>query len=403
MAPKRNRGTGGITWLDNRRARLRVRVDGKVRSKVIHTSNKAHGGRGEAAEALDAFIAEIDREKANDGREGARKTVRMLMDDYTTHCADTGRRPGTVENYEMTTKRLTEELANLPLVDVGPHDLDVFYASLRNDRKIRPNSVRQTHAILRAAFNQAVKWQWIETNPVVSASPPAREAPDHKPLAASDVARLIVAAGATKAEGGDEDVVLAMGIALAALTGARRGELVGIRWDDVDVEAKTIRIERQWVPGKGGQHLADPKSADGKRTVYVGDEGIAMIERYRGLLGELTDHDPFGWMLSPEGTEKPMRAKLLALHITELGGKLDPPIKVTTHAFRRMAATELIAAGIDVDTAARRMGHTREVMFGSYVLGSEDRAIAAGGTLEARLSGQGLSLAELLPYQPKES
>ena len=62
-----------------------------------------------------------------------------------------------------------------------------------------------------------------------------------------------------------------------------------------------------------------------------------------------------------------MRAKALGQAITELGKGLG--LKVTTHSFRRVSATQLVAAGVDVDTAARRLGHTKEVMLASYVLG----------------------------------
>lgn len=61
------------------------------------------------------------------------------------------------------------------------------------------------------------------------------------------------------------------------------------------------------------------------------------------------------------------------------------------------SATELMASGVDVDTSARRLGHTTEVMVQSYVLGSDDRAVAAANTLETRLAARGLPLAELLP------
>jgi integrase len=211
---------------------------------------------------------------------------------------------------------------------------------------------------------------------------------------------MIMKASAPRAEGGREDIVLAMAIAMASMTGARRGELCGLRWDDIDPEACTIRIERQWVAARGGQHLADPKTSDGKRTVWLGVEGMAIIERFRGLMAALTDHEPFGWLLSPDATEGPMGAKSLAWHIATLAEGLG--LKATTHSFRRVAATELVAAGVDVDTAARRMRHTKEVICGSYVLGAADRQVAAATMVEARLIEQGLPLAELLPYRKAE-
>ena len=68
-----------------------------------------------------------------------------------------------------------------------------------------------------------------------------------------------------------------------------------------------------------------------------------------------------------------------------------------------MSATQLVAAGVDVDTAARRLGHTKEVMLASYVLGTDDRAIAAAQTIEERFVEQGLPLGTLLSSMPLEA
>ena len=395
MTPRRSRGTGGITWLDSSRARLRVRVDGKERTRVVQTQHKAHGGRGDAAEALEKFIAGIDRERAADGRPGAHTTVRELMEKYTEHCTRIGRRPTTVENYEMTTKRLTSMLASMPLVDVTPHDLDTFYGSMT----VRANSIRQTHAILRAAFNQAVKWGWIETNPVLSATPPGEPKLDRAAPSGKEVAKLVQVAAAPRTAGGDEDPVLAMAILLAALCGMRRGELCGLRWDDI--EGPLLQIQRQWVPGVGGQHLADTKSDRGNRPLILGPLVLAELERFRDIQRDLTDHEPFGWILSPQANEKPLRAKTLGYQITELGDRLGIP--VTTHAFRRFSSTQLAGAGVDADTAARRLGHTTEVMLKHYLLANPDKAIAAATAIETRLVEQGLPVGELLPYPLEET
>ena len=66
-----------------------------------------------------------------------------------------------------------------------------------------------------------------------------------------------------------------------------------------------------------------------------------------------------------------------------------------------IAATQRVAAGIDVDTAARRMGHTKEVMLASYVLGADDRSIAAAQTIESRRVAQGLPLGNILGGDPE--
>jgi integrase len=186
---------------------------------------------------------------------------------------------------------------------------------------------------------------------------------------------------------------------LLVVTGARRGELCGLKWSDVDVEHSSINIERQYLPGGGGLYIAPLKSEtgaeDGARTVHVGQPTIALLERYGELQRALTGREPDGWLISYDGGVTPMNPKTLAALISSLAKRsgLDG---VTTHTFRKVTATQLIASGADVDSAARRMGHTTQVMFGTYVKGADDRAVAAAEALEARLIDQGLPIAELL-------
>jgi integrase len=390
---RREYGTGSITWLSSRRARLRVRVNGESgqRSKVVRVGHRDHGGRGEAAAELENFARAIQSEKVQS--ENQVRTVGEVLTAYIEHCRRIGRRQGTIESYEMVAKRITAELKAKPIDALTGHDFDDFYGDL--GKSLGANTIRQTHAVLHAAFDQAVKWEWIAANPMTSATPPGRFKPKREALAMGDVHRMIQRASNPKELGGEGDLVLAMAVILATITGARRGELAGLRWEDVDEDTCSVRIERQWVPGKSGQHLGPPKSSDGPRTVVLGEVGMALIIRYRRLMGELLNREPNGWLLSHDAGTTPLRAKALGAAISRLGTSLG--IEVSTHSFRRASATELMASGVDVDTSARRLGHTTEVMLQSYVLGSDDRAIAAAGTLETRLAARGLPLAELLP------
>jgi hypothetical protein len=78
---------------------------------------------------------------------------------------------------------------------------------------------------------------------------------------------------------------------------------------------------------------------------------------------------------------------------------------MTTHRFHRALATQLVAAGIDVFMATRRMDHTKEVMFGHYLLGAEETSVAGAEVPEARLLGHGLPISEVctrsLPPAPQ--
>ena len=210
-----------------------------------------------------------------------------------------------------------------------------------------------------------------------------------------DVKKMVETAEAPK-EGEQGDPVLAMAIIVASLTGARRGELCGLKWSDLDVRTCSITIQRQFVPVTGGQKLTSLKSKadDESRMVVLGPLGLGIFERYRSIQRELLRREPDGWLLSHDAGTTPLKARALGLAISTLAKECGLP-EVTTHSFRRASEPQLVAAGIDIDTAARRMGHSPEVMMGSYVMGADDRQIAAASTLEDRYVKLGLPLSDI--------
>jgi len=358
VAPRREYGTGGISWVGATKVRLRIWVptaDGRRReTKVVRVPDREHGGRGAAKVELEKFIAEVAERSS--AAVTPTVTVAEMLEAYLVHCKRIGRTQSTIESYGHAAARLPTTLGAMPLTMLKPRDLDAFYGDLAE--RLADNTIRQTHAILTAALEQAIKWGWITYNPAKGATAPGRHKPKRSALPLPDVAKMIAAASAPRKDGTDGDVVIAMAIAMAALTGARRGELCGMKWSDIDPATCSITIERQWVPGKGGQYLAPPKSEDGVRSIVLGQLGLDLLERYRDIMRDLLRREPDGWLLSYDG--------------------------------------------VDADTAARRLGHTKEVMLASYVLGTDDRSIAAAQTIEERLVAQGLPLAKILGAEPIE-
>jgi integrase len=382
-------GTGSVVWLSPTKVKLRVRTDGAVRSTTVRVAHRDHGGRGEAEAALEEF--RVAGEAAPAALPAATWTLKELMERYVADRARVGKAKSTLESYENVTRRLTDDIAVNGLDVLAPDDLDLFYGALAK-RGLSPNTIRQTHAVLSAAMGWAEQKGKVPFNVVTRATPPDPRTKGPRRLSVGEVQQLVAAA---HAEG---DVVLAMAMFLALYLGARRGELCGLRWQDFNPNEATVRIERQLVPLKGGQQVAALKSdtgtIDGARTIPLGPEAVDTLQRYRVIHGDLLDHEPDGWLLSYDGGSTPIRAKTLGERVTRLGRKLG--IEVSLHSFRRTADTQLVAAGVDVDTAARRSGHTREVMFKHYVQGADDRAVAAALTLESRLINQGLVMGELL-------
>lgn len=389
---RRGWGAGSITWLTPSKVLLRISTDEGVKSKTVRVAHRDHGGRGEADAALAAFAASLEDEKVAPSSE----TLGTVLAYYVEHCERIGRRRGTVETYQDIAKRIPAELSGRPIDTLTADDFDQLYGAMKA-KGLAEKTIRTTHAVLRAALRQAAWSGRIPTNPSERATPPANPKGTKSRITPAEVWAMIEAATKAKSEGGDEDPVLAMAMFLSTYAGCRRGELCGLRWDDLDEVTCRLSIQRQWVPGKGGQYLEDLKSAtgttEGARIVKLAPVVVDAVLRYRAWQGRALNRAPEGWLLSHDGGTTPMRAKSLGTAITELGKRTG--INATTHSFRRTSSTELVASGVDVDTAARRQGQTKDVMFADYLLGADDKADAAAVLLADRLIDRGLPIGEL--------
>ena len=292
----------------------------------------------------------------------------------------------------MIQAHLRPALGSVELRKLTAYDLDAYYSSKAraggNARQksagLGPNTIRQHHALLSSALTQAVKWGWIDRNPAIAASPPGRKKSGRKAPEPAEIRALIEAC--------EDDIDLATTIAIGAITGARRGELCGLQWGDVDWDEAKIRFERQRVPGKGGDHTRPLKGRDGgdAKTLSLGPGGVAILRRYSEALDTRAvelgiERVPHGWLLSHDCGHSPMNAKGLGYAISALGQRAGLP--VTTHYLRYFAATQMVGAGVDIRTAAGRLGHTPEMLLRVYADFMPSRDLEAARGLEAMVLG----------------
>lgn len=120
------------------------------------------------------------------------------------------------------------------------HDFDRFYVELR--KHLGAASVLKVHTILRSALQQAVRWRMLSENPAALVTRPRPVTPPIRPPTPEQVARLLAAAD-------EYDPDLAVYLRLAAVTGARRGELCALKWSDVDLEDGEVLIARSLALG----------------------------------------------------------------------------------------------------------------------------------------------------------
>jgi integrase len=160
--------------------------------------------------------------------------------------------------------------------------IDELYSRLRvsgraDGKALSVGSVRRAHAVLHRALAQAMRWEWIWANPAALASPPRSEPVEMRPPTPADVAVLL-------AHTAETDPLLHLFVVLAATTGARRGQLLALRWMDIDFDTKSISFQRALVEGPSGPVLVPTKTRRSHRVAL--DPGTA------ALLGAWFDGTP---------------------------------------------------------------------------------------------------------------
>lgn len=215
-------------------------------------------------------------------------------------------------------------------------------------------AVRRVHAILSASLNYGVSWGWIERNPADYAHPPKLGRRQALPPRPEQVAALLNAAGAV-----DEE--LGVFLWLAVTTGARRGELVALRWSDFELERGLLRVRSSYVVRSGQRQLKGTKTGE-ERLLSLDSVSVELLNGFRAARGaalapaglRLPD-DAFVFSPNPVGMA-PWHPDHFTHGYREVANGLGitEPLKNLRH----FNATQLLAAGVDLRTTAGRLGHS---------------------------------------------
>lgn len=292
--------------------------------------------------------------------------------------------PTTRHEYErLIDRRITPTLGDTPLAKLTAFELDAFYRAAETEG-LSSSSVRQMHAILRKALGQAVKWQWLPRNPASDATPPRLRSRELAPPDPVDVRHLIRTVE-------QDDPEFACLLLVAATTGARRGELCGLRWADIDLEHRVVRIHRSVVQIGDKVAEKDTKTHQ-ERRLTLGELTAATLVAHRGrmetrarLAGERLEPDGFVWSEHPASVTPfpPHRLTSAFRAACKAAG-----VSCRLHDLRHYAATQMLTRGTDVRTAAGRLGHANAAttlkVYAHFMPSADERAAAQ---LDALVSG----------------
>ena len=326
-----------------------------VTGKKRYSTKTVPGGKREAQRTLAAIVT--DAERGLTPRSSA--TVGDLLEAWFRQAAQDFSPTTVKETRGFIDRSLLPGLGERPLAKVTPAELDAFYARLReaggvDGRPLAPATVRRIHGILRRALAQGVKWGWIGVNPAASASPPRVPPSSVAPPDPEELALLLGRAT-------EESPELACYILVAAATGARRSELVALRWSDVDFEDATIEISRAIVIAKNGTVEKDTKT-HASRRVSLDLQTIAALSEHRERMTSRAEACGVGlaatcfvFSNAPDcGTPWfPASVSRSFKRLCDAEGLTN----IRLHDLRHFVATQLLGAGVDVRTVAGRLGH----------------------------------------------
>jgi len=254
--------------------------------------------------------------------------------------------------------------------------------------RLDPRTVNYVHTILHRAFKDAVRWGRLHRNPCDAADPPrgGQKSDGFQVWDAPTLRRFLETSGAS----GDRLHALWV---LLATTGMRRGEALGVRWSDVDLDAGRLSVVQTIISVRGKVMIGEPKTARGRRPIALDPSTVAVLRAHRRRMleermlagADFTDeglvfHRPDGKCLRPEGVSNTFkrRAKQLGL----------PPL--TLKGLRHTWATLALEQGIHPRVVQERLGHsTIAITLGIYshvapTLHDEAAELIAGLVLDDR-------------------
>lgn len=293
--------------------------------------------------------------------EPVRLTLSAFLRDQWLPAIKASVRPSTFDSYRMTVeKHIAPAFGGTKIQQITPAKLNAFYADLlskgRADGKggLSPKSVRNCHVILRKALGDAVKWSLIPRNPAAFAEPPKlRDSGDRemKTWTPQEVGAFLELAQADR---------LYAAWHLAASTGMRRGEILGLGWSDVDLDAGQVSVRQTLITVNYELQFSTPKTAKGRRSIALDKGTVAALRAWKKQ--QLEERFAIGSAYQDNGLVfsrvdgSPTHPDLFSQTFDRMVAKSDLP-RIRLHDLRHSHATTALKAGVHPKVVSERLGH----------------------------------------------
>jgi integrase len=343
------------------------------------------------------------RRKAEEGLRADPRRERQKVADYLEDwlaASHTSVRPQTWDRFrQIVSAHLVPTLGQQKLSSLRPETIQRLYAD-KIKAGLAPNTVRKIHIVLHRALAMAVRWNYLPRNPAGAVDRPAVPSRDAPVLGPAEVNRLIATsgavgkgAGATTLQGGAA-WQWHMLWSVALHSGCREGELLGLKWSDLDFVRGTLTVRRTLISVHAqAPRFGEPKSKTSRRTIWLPAEAIALLRAHRTRQAETrlanpywADHDlVFSTHIgTPLIRRNVLRAFKVALDRAGL------PVSIRFHDLRHAHATLMLMAGVPLKVASGRLGHSGITITGDlyqHVASDMDRDAAERAAQALRVQG----------------
>ena len=286
----------------------------------------------------------------------------------------------TITLYKKLLERINIAIGHIKLTDIRPQHLNNFYEQLRNDinlttgGKLSAKTIREYHALIGTILKQAEKEMLVTYNAASKASPPKNK---RKPAQYLEIDEIKTIFNILEKEPLKWKVL----IKLLAATGARRGEILGLKWNKINFKENTIYIDNNLLyTQERGIYEESPKTESSIRYVTLPKETILLLKQYKKIYMEQKLSIGNKWIgkdnfIFTQENGLPMHPDSVTNYCRKLQNKYNikikeenkelpetkqkREIKLSPHIFRHSQASILIFMKVDPVTVSKRLGHSQ--------------------------------------------
>ena len=379
---RRARGAGSIR--QRTKGSWQVRYDGPPdeSGKPTKLSESVRGTRRDAERVLRERLGMVERGELVEKLE---TTVAAFLSQWLETYAASNTTPRTQQGYKGSVARyILPAIGGVSLQGLRPQHIQKVYAQML-ERGLSARTALHTHRVFRQALAHAVKWGILARNPADATTPPRPQRNELEMWDTDTIHRFREAV----AESPYGDYYY-----LAILTGMRRSELCGLKWDSIDLEAGKLMVVRtlQRIYGIGlveGQ----PKTAKSRRSIALSPNAVRLLQQIkkrqlesRLAVGPVWQNT--GYVFT-QADGRPVDPDAVTHDFQAVVRKSELP-HLTLHGLRHAHATELLSAGIHPKIVSERLGHSNiAITMDTYSHVLPDMQEAAAQAIDERLAHQG--------------